>query len=270
MSSASSKIAAVHLLRRCNGIKTFRRFIESYRARKAGIAHDLVIIFKDFGGHDRVPYLAALEGVEHIDFDVDDRGFDIAPYLHVARRTTYERMCFLNSFSEFLADDWLAKLDHALMHEPNAGIVGATGSYERGAPENPFPNYHIRTNGFLISRELLLRFEFWEMREKSDVHRFEFGPMGLTQRVMQMGLNPYVVDCDGVAYAKEDWASSRTFRSGSQEKLLIADNQTNIYAQADAEMREWLSRLAWSQAHPGPNPQKQRRMSRRLRRWLGL
>lgn len=270
MSTTSPKIAVVHLLRRSNGIKTFRRFIDSYRTQKAGIAHDLVIIFKGFRGRDKASCLAALEGIEHVDFDVEDSGFDIGPYLHVARQTSYDRMCFLNSFSLFQAQDWLSKLDHALTHEPNAGIVGATGSYERGGPETPFPNYHIRSNGFLIPRDLFLHFESGELLEKSDVNRFESGPDGLTRRLMKMGLNPYVVDCDGVAWAKEDWPSSNTFRAGKQEKLLIADNRTNAYTEADDEMRAWLNNLAWSEAHPGPNPQKQRKFSRRLRRWLGI
>lgn len=266
---ASSRLAAVHLLRLSNGIGCFQRFIASYRAMEEPLVHDLVVIFKGFDGHDKGPYRELLEGIGHIDVDVEDAGFDIGPYLEVARQSGHERLCFLNSYSVLLAPGWLTKLDRAHSEMPNAGIVGATGSYEPAGPDAPFPNYHIRTNGFLISRELLLDLEFWEMREKPDVSRFEAGPMSLTRQIMQQGLEPYIVDCDGVAYAKEDWEVSATFRSGEQEKLLVSDNRTNAYLEADPDMRRWLSSLAWSSEDPGRNPQRERKLSRRLRRWLG-
>ncbi len=269
MIHASSRLAAVHLLRQSNGIGCFQQFIASYRAMEEPLAHDLVIIFKGFEGHDKSPYLEILDGIEHVGVDVEDRGFDIGPYLDVARQSACERMCFLNSFSVLQVRDWLTKLDRALDQQPNAGVVGATGSYEPAGPAAPFPNYHIRTNGFLIARELLLDLEVWEMRDKPDVSRFEAGPRSLTRQIMQRGLEPYIVDCDGVAYAKEDWEASGTFRSGEQEKLLIADNRTNAYLDADPEMRRWLGCLAWSSADPGRNPQRERKFSRRLRRWLG-
>lgn len=240
----------------------------SYRAMRESIAHDLVIIFKGFEGHDKGPYLELLSGIEHIDVDVADTGLDIGPYLEVARQSDHERLCFLNSFSVLLAPGWLAKLDLALSEMPNAGVVGATGSYEPAGRDAPFPNYHIRTNGFLIARELLLDLDLWEMREKPDVSRFEAGPRSLTRQIIQRGLEPYIVDCDGVAYAKENWEASATFRAGEQEKLLVADNRTNAYLDADPDMRRWLSCLAWSSADPGRNPQRERKLSRRLKRWL--
>ncbi len=269
MNNASPRLAAVHLVRQCNGVDCFRRFIASYRAMDEPLAHDLVVIFKGFEGHDKGPYLELLEGIAHTGVDVADTGFDIGPYLEVARQSEHARMCFLNSFSVLLAPGWLSKLDRALSEMPKAGIVGATGSYEPAGPDAPFPNYHVRTNGFLIARELLLDLEVWEMRDKPDVSRFEAGPRSLTRQIMQRGLEPYIVDRDGVAYAKENWEASGTFRSGEQEKLLIADNRTNAWLEADPETREWLRRLAWSPGHAGRNPQRDRKLSRRLRRWLG-
>lgn len=241
----------------------------SYREMAEPLAHDLVIIFKGFDGHDKGPYHEILGDMAHDAVDVADTGFDVGPYLKVARQSDHERLCFLNSFSVLLAPGWLTKLDRALSDMPKAGIAGATGSYEPAGPDAPFPNYHIRTNGFLISRELLLDLDLWEMREKPDVSRFEAGPMSLTRQITQRGLEPYIVDCDGVAYAKEDWEASGTFRSGEQEKLLITDNRTNAWLEADPEMRRWLHHLAWLPGDAGRNPQRDRKLSRRLRRWLG-
>lgn len=241
----------------------------SYRAMEEPLAHDLVIIFKGFEGHDKGPFLELLEGIGHIDVDVADAGFDIGPYLEVARQSSHERLCFLNSFSVLLAPGWLTKLDRALGEMPNAGVVGATGSYEPAGQDAPFPNYHIRTNGFLIARELLLDLDLWEMREKPDVSRFEAGPRSLTRQIMQRGLEPYIVDRDGIAHARDGWKDSGIYRSGEQEKLLIADNRTNAWLEADPEMRRWLYRLAWLPGDAGRNPQRSRKLSRRLRRRFG-
>ena len=50
---------------------------------------------------------------------------------------------------------------------------------------------------------------------------------------------------DGIGYPREEWALSRTFRSGEQENLLIADNRTDQYANGDEAFRTLLAGLAW-------------------------
>jgi hypothetical protein len=64
---------------------------------------------------------------------------------------------------------------------------------------------------------------------------------------MRFGLRPLVVGRNGEAYEKERWHLADTFRQGSQENLLVADNQTDRYAQADAATRAELSRCAWGE-----------------------
>lgn len=243
--------------------------MDSYRGMEEPLAHDLVVIFKGFEGHDKGPCLEILDGIAYDAVDVADTGFDIGPYLEVARQSEHERLCFLNSFSVLLAPGWLTKLDSALSDMPRAGIVGASGSYERAGAETQFPNYHIRTNGFLIARKLLLDLEVWEMREKPDVSRFEAGPGNLTRQIMQRGLEPYIVDRDGTTHAPNNWEASGTFRTGEQEKLLITDNRTNAWLEADPEMRKWLHHLAWLPGDAGRNPQRTRKLSARLRHWFG-
>ncbi len=268
MTAGREKLAAVYLLRQKNDLACFQDFVASYREMTEPLRHDLVILFKGFFDNDKAPCLKILEDIDYVAIDLEDRGFDIGSYLEVARQTSYERMLFLNSFSGFLAPGWLTKLNAAMDRDESTGVVGATGSYEPSGPTTPFPNYHIRTTGFLISRQLLLDLDLWEMREKQDTSRFEAGPDNLTQQVLRRGLVPYVVDRDGVVYGKEDWPRSGTYRAGDQENLLIADNRTNAYLNADSEMRQWLSDLAWANDRPGPSPLKQRKLSRRLRRWF--
>lgn len=270
MTPMPAKPAAVYLLRQKNDVAYFRDFIASYREMAEPLEHDLVIIFKGFSDNNKGPCLEVLDGIDHVAVDLEDRGFDIGAYLETARQTSYERMLFLNSFSVLLAPEWLTKLNTAMDREDRAGIVGATGSYEPSGPATSFPNYHIRTTGFFMDRQVLLNLDLWEMSEKQDTSRFEAGPGNLTQQILGQGLVPYVVARDGAAYAKEDWLRSGTYRTGNQEGLLIADNRTRAYLAADPEMRQWLRDLAWSTERPGPSPEKQRKVSRRLRRWFGL
>ncbi len=263
-------IAVVHLLRRRNDIAHFERFVRSCRAFPDPLPHEMIVLFKGFGGGDDAPALSCLAGTEFTRVDMPDSGFDIGPYLEVARSHDHDYFCFLNSFSEIRAENWLSKLHAALVSEERAGVVGATGSWETTAENDGFPNYHLRTNGFMISGELLRDLETWEMCEKRDTSRFEAGHRGLTGQILARGLEPYVIDRRGCAWAKEDWPRSNTYRAGEQEGLLIGDKRTEAYRTADPRTREYLSTLAWSDKDPGPNPFKRHKLSRRLRRWLGI
>lgn len=102
---------------------------------------------------------------------------------------------------------------------------------------DPFPNYHIRSNAFMISSELMKTLKCPSVRTKMDAHRFESGRNGLTRQILGMGKRVIVVGKDGIGYEKEDWHKSRTFWPSEQENLLVADNQTRYYQEASPETR---------------------------------
>lgn len=329
-------ICVAHLVRAQNGPEPFRDFIESYRAHPAGVNHMLLIIFKGFGEHpDLSEYQALLQGVSYQPFFVPDEGFDIIPYFRAAEAFEYQYLCFMNSFSMILEDEWLAKMyNHGQREE--VGAVGATGSwashyswarwelgessvyadimpdlqvsplierptmfelsaelkakirsmilprrvalwlfyYGLGAPYyltinsarfysekrklrraklrtfkaaeyDPFPAPHVRTNAFMIRRNVMLDLRCWEILLKSDASKFESGRESMTNQVLRMGLKVLVVGRDGCAYEKEEWPDSETFWQGEQRNTLVADNQTRHYDRSDTPMRSLLSRLAW-------------------------
>jgi len=123
-------IGVVYLYRFAEGELPARAFLESYRARAAGIEHDLHVILKGFP--DETSYAAArtLFGPLSANLiELDDTGYDVGSYLAAARRVANNRLVFLNTFSEILADDWLARLDAAL-NLSDVGLVGATGSWQ--------------------------------------------------------------------------------------------------------------------------------------------
>lgn len=128
-----------------------------------------------------------------------------------------------------------------------AWALGALGVWDTSRYFAPFPNYHIRTNAFMAARETMLRIRLGPMTIKLGAHMFESGRNGLTQQVFRLGLRALVVSRTGQAYEKESWHRSDTFRQANQKDLLVADNQTDAYADASLAEREELSRFAWGE-----------------------
>lgn len=225
-------------------------------------------------------YQRRLVDVEHHELFLPDRGFDIGSYAETVRSVQADSFCFLNSHSVILAPDWLVLMyEHAT--DSSVGAVGATGSWEsfytdyrRGLPDlvgsspvtlakrvkrrlklatlayefDPFPNPHLRTNAFIISRETFGKLKIGPMRIKMDVSRFESGKRGMTSQLARWGHDVLVVGRNGKAYKPADWLDSHTFRSGDQSNLLVGDNRTRQYADAEPNSRIWLARLAWGAA----------------------
>jgi len=270
-----SDLCVVHLVRKKNGMKPFKRFVESYLSHAAGRDHDLLLVFKGFSADENIEmYTGLLANVRYNKMYVPDVGFDIRAYMKSAAVTDYAYgyYCFLNSFSNILCDNWLLKL-YSIVSQENVGLAGATGSYESPythilnkpgirkvvpvgnfwikvpalivklhdltvkkleqfkykAYFDEFPNYHIRTNAFIISGSLLKKIKCRPILNKMAAHLFESGKNSLSKQILNMGKEIIVVGRDGIGYRKEEWPSSRTFRNGNQENLLVGDNQTERY-----------------------------------------
>jgi len=123
-------IGVVYLYRFAEGESFARTFLESYRAHPAGIEHDLHVILKGFPDKKASAAARALFGAVPANLiELDDSGYDIGSYLAAACRVANNQLVFLNTFSEILADNWLAHLDAAL-NRSDVGLVGATGSWQ--------------------------------------------------------------------------------------------------------------------------------------------
>jgi hypothetical protein len=134
----------VYLVRCGTGMEPFVRFLASYHAHPAGPLHELAIVFKGFREQSDARHHLRLAG-ERVDeaLFVDDRGFDLTAYFAVASRLRRARYCFLNSYSEIVADGWLGHLNAAL-DDPTVGLVGATGSW---ASIRSYLRYHLGLGG---------------------------------------------------------------------------------------------------------------------------
>ena len=276
-------ICVVHLVRAKNGIETIRNFLESYLKFDGGIDHDLLIVFKGFRGESSTrQYRQLLKDISFKSIYTSDFGFDIRSYFLAVKKTNHKFFCFLNSFSAIRDHEWLLKLKLHLTRK-GIGLVGATGSYESAYSNflieeksigysktplakrlfhifakmkykyyfDPFPNYHIRTNGFMISQDVMRKIRHGIILSKMDAHRFESGKCSLTKQVLQMNLDVRVIGKNGEDYRMEDWCRSETFRQGDQNNLLIADNQTNAFLHADADLKRKLSGYAWGKGTYG-------------------
>jgi hypothetical protein len=245
------------------------------------VAHRLTIAFKGFATESELAeYEGQLAGIDYGRLVVPNEGYDIGTYLLAARQMPGMFYCFMNTKSAILAPDWLAIL-HRLAQDPGVGAVGATASFESlysdhieqrttSAPESsrlrmllrrslinrlrhlylypPFPNPHLRSNAFMIRRDVLASIQVRKMRSRIDTSRFENGRISLTRQLLARGLQVLVAGRDGAAYGPEEWRTSRTFWQSEQENLLVSDNQTEKYAQADLRQREALRARAWGLA----------------------
>ena len=129
MSPAGESICVAHLVRAANGTAPLRAFLDSYARHPAGVDHELLLLLKGFEQPLPAEVEELLKGFAHLRRFVPDRGFDVDAYFEIARVRPAGVFCFLNSFSVILADGWLDKLHRALV-ENDAGMVGATGSWQ--------------------------------------------------------------------------------------------------------------------------------------------
>ncbi len=256
-----SEVTVVHLVWAPLGPEPFARFIKSYRDHAAGADHRLVVVFKAFRDDaHRAPWDKLIANVDHDRVDVPERTLDLADYVRVARGSAASALCFVNSYSTLLADGWLALLGDRL-RDPGVGMVAAGGSWESAfsaAPVwlkprrllhfPPFPNPHLRTNAFMLERELMLALRWPEVNDKLSALRLESGRDSITRQVWDRELEAVVVGRDGRAFGCDEWPASHTFRSGDQRNLLVADNRTLQFDEADPARRRELARVAWGAA----------------------
>lgn len=247
VAGGTPSVAVIHLVRNGNPPHLLTRFLASYASHSAGMPHRLVFVLKGFSGEDaaRQRQEVGARQPNATFIEVSDEGFDINAYRQAASVVEEEFIVFLNSHSAIAADLWLAKLIGGFQQKSDAGVVGATGSWESIWEDAPFPNPHIRTNAFAIRRADFLALDFGPLDSKAACHRFEAGGRSMTRQVQALGREAYVVDGNGELSAPETWFENRTFRSGRQEALLVSDNQTRNYMDGSHRHSRKVARLSW-------------------------
>jgi hypothetical protein len=236
-------------------LSSMSRFVKAYRNRPAGVAHELVVIFKGFASKSALDEAkAALAGIAFREVHTQDGSFDLGAYADAVLQVESERAAFLNTSSAPIADEWLLKLNQAL-NLPGLGLAGASGSFEEGVGGQAFPNIHVRTNAFMMRTPLARRILGRQtIRSKRDAHIAEHGTSGLTRQVVSYGLAAVIVGANGRAYAPEWWSGSRTFRQGDQANLLVADNQTRAWEALTWPERRIVYEATWGAVRTPARP----------------
>jgi hypothetical protein len=240
-------VAVFYLLRHANPDRLYAAFLESLRRYPAGMPYHPVLIQKGFAPgfiHPLTMSWPTPDGCAPDVFEVSDEGFDLTAYRKVAQVIDTPMLMLFNSYSRVLAADWLSKLYSAVQSLGPGSVVGASGSWEALGEHTVFPNVTLRTNAFLIERKKYLSFDH-PLNTKRDCNLFEAGPDSMTRRIMADGGRVAVVDRDGRVVAPDDWPDARVFRSGNQERLLVADNRTIDYQCVSLRRRTRRARLAF-------------------------
>ena len=246
---AKASICLVYLSYTPFGTGYLNDFIASYKARVPGIEHALLILCKG-----------------------EPKDVDIQP--------------FINTYSVILHDNWLLYL-YQNVTKKDVGVVGASGGWgDFGHNDEYYGNIksilrfkinptlikksiffrfnfypqvppHIRTNAFMIRRELFLALKYPKVKplilnffidfSKSKLRSlcFEHGKQGFTSQLVDKGLKAILVDRFGKGFEMPNWPNSKTFWHFEQENLLVSDNQTRKYQEADEETKKKLTYAAW-------------------------
>jgi glycosyltransferase involved in cell wall biosynthesis len=116
----------------------------------------------------------------------------------------------------------------------------------------PFPNPHLRTNAWVIKRELLNSFDIKLGFNKIECCHFESGQFGLPTLLAERGLKQLLVGANGEVYEVQNWTKSKGFRLENQENIIVRDNQVDVFDQAPPSRRAHLSALSWGRYLAGP------------------
>jgi hypothetical protein len=278
----NNKVAVVHLVWLPYGLGHLQTFITSYKKHPSSFSHDLYIIFNGVKDESElIPYKDYLSA-QSISYGtlVFEKGQDLYVYRETAKQIGHDYILFLNSFTEFLGDNWLLFLMQA-MNQGEVGIVGPTGSWQSHVTSvfydhrvnwefskpfahnfrkwklfikasaywsflfPSFPNPHIRTGSFFINRKLFLDYFTIQVRNKFDAYKVESGRNGINQKLLKKGLKLLIVDRDGKTWPPGSWPESNVFWISDQKQLLIADNQTRLYENSTPEVKKHLTFSAW-------------------------
>lgn len=215
----------------------FQRFAHSYREFPAGHDHVMVIERAEYPW----PLLGTTRALELLYDQIymnlyHGCGRDIGAHQHAAHSLPkeVEFAVFCSSQVHFHRAGWLQAILEA-RGKLGPGLYGAMGSFENRP--------HVRTCFFGVDLEIFREYpHVINSREKS--LEFESGPQNFSLWVDAQGASVRVVYWEG-AYKLEDCRKpANIFRNGDQSNCLTWDRHTEIYANADAELKAGLERSA--------------------------
>lgn len=206
-------------------------FIKTYQEFPGGYPHELIALTSPEIITTNSTYLQLSKIVTR--FEVySGTGQDIGAFLEFGKNTTSDLLVCLGVKIHFWKSGWLKRLVEAY-EQVGEGLYGPMGSYEVGAYGSlPLPNYHLRTTCFACTPRLLNDYPY-EVHNREDCFRFEFGDRCFTRWVETQGYPVRMVTWSGI-WTKDTWRTPpNVFRKGDQSDLLVRDAHTDLYACVD-------------------------------------
>ncbi|MBC7490412.1 MAG: hypothetical protein H7240_11050 [Glaciimonas sp.] len=153
---------------------------------------------------------------------------------------------FLPILRNKTSDNNYLNMYDAMFEEYWGSLTKHNGAYEFLIGYPPFPNPHIRSNGFVIRRRHLLPFFDKSRRmSKNESYLFESGAKSLTRQLIKSQLRAVVVNSAGNIYDVEEWPRSQTFRLDIQQGLLVQDNQTRSFQKLNSAEKDVNEFMSW-------------------------
>ncbi len=243
-----ARLKVIYLSRMINDPRYSWAFFDSICRHNSGIEFELVLILKGYKPNEFDKSLSQFRphlpsNIEILRYDDSDNPTRIL--FDVAKKIDCDRFVFFTSFSRVLASGWLRHYADTFERAASCGVVGATGGYESLNDQTPFPNVGIRTNAFMVSRDVFVSLDPGDLSAKHGGNLFEAGPNGMTKQIVARGFRPFVVDRFGKYWSSEEWPHSLTFRASNQERLLVSDNRTYDYERTNMRKRRELALRNW-------------------------
>ena len=279
-----NKITVVYLVWLPYGINLFKNFIQSYLSFNAGLNHQLALLFNGTKNPIDIESYCTYAEKYNVKFSVLtlEKGYDIDAYFFAAKNIECDLFFFINTYSVLLNDNWLKKMYDNIVKE-NVGMVSATGTLQSHSSSpfmsmpfryqfskklkynyrkyklfiksaiywkvlfEGFPNPHLRTNAFMIWKNIFLEIKYKPITSKMRAYEFESGRNSITNQILHKKKKVLVVDKFGIGYEIKNWYGSKIFWENDQENLMISDNQTTKYINADETEKKLYTYLAWGE-----------------------
>lgn len=224
--------------------KFAQRFADAYIQHKPGTKHVLYVAFVN--GDPEAGDYAIFSGIKAEFIQVQSGGVDIGAAQAALDQIDCDYLVTGTSRMYPYKPNWLKRMVE-VRKEFGPGLYGAMASYEINSldPSMPFPNRHIRTCFYGFEKEIWRTRYPYKIKNREHAYLFESGAWSQTQWALDCGMPVRMITWDN-SYGPEQWHTvPGRFRHNNQESVLVRDRHTQLWEEADPDIKRLWSKRAW-------------------------